>query len=105
MSEDENVLVPEARSTSIAPSMNVVDRSQSVFYFVPRTSQAGSTRMLGLLQPTSIFTRPRCLWGPVYGSRCLYVTQRLFENFTDVTLADVDTNSILANDANRAIWG
>ena len=20
-----------------------------------------------------IFTRPRCLWGPVYGSRCLYV--------------------------------
>ena len=31
--------------------------------------------------------------------------QELFENFTDVTLADVDTNSILDNDANRAIWG
>ena len=34
----------------------------------------------------------------------IYV-RHLFENFTDVTLADVDTNSILANDANRAIWG
>ena len=31
--------------------------------------------------------------------------QELFQNFTDVTLADDDTNSILANDANRAIWG
>ena len=31
--------------------------------------------------------------------------QELFENFTHVTLADNDTNSILANDANRAIWG
>ena len=26
-------------------------------------------------------------------------------NFADVTLADDDTNSILADDANRAIWG
>ena len=24
----------------------------------------------------SIFTGPRCLWGPVYGSRSLYVTTR-----------------------------
>ena len=31
--------------------------------------------------------------------------QDLCENFTDVTLADDDTNSILAYDANRAIWG
>ena len=31
--------------------------------------------------------------------------QELFENFADVTLADDDTNSILADDTNRAIWG
>ena len=40
-----------------------------------------------------------CLWGPVYGSRCLYVTTRAFWNFTDVTLADDDTNSILADES------
>ena len=30
---------------------------------------------------------------------------RALVDFVDVTLADDDTNSILANDANRAIWG
>ena len=25
-------------------------------------------------QKLNVFTGPRCLWGPVYGSRCLYVT-------------------------------
>ena len=30
---------------------------------------------------------------------------RPFWNFADVTLADDDTNSILADDASRAIWG
>ena len=38
------------------------------------------------------------LWVPVS-------LTELFENFTDVTLADDDTNSILADDANRATWG
>ena len=52
-----------------------------------------------------VFTGPRCLWGPVYGSRCLYLCTRTLWNFADVTLADDDTNSILAGDANRAIWG
>ena len=42
------------------------------------------------------------LWVPA--SVPTYV-QDLFENFTGVTLADDDTNSILADDANRAIWG
>ena len=37
---------------------------------------------------------------------CLSVTTyKTFLNFTGVTLADDDTNSILADDANRAIWG
>ena len=35
---------------------------------------------------------------------CCTSVQHLFENFTDVTLADDDTNSILADDANRANW-
>ena len=58
----------------------------------------------------AFFTGPRCLWGPVYGSRCLYVTPSLPPyktfgwNFADVTLEDDDINSILADDANRAIW-
>ena len=42
------------------------------------------------------------LWVPV--SLC-HSLQELFENFTDVTLANDDTNSILADDANREIWG
>ena len=42
------------------------------------------------------------LWVPA--SVPTYV-QDLFENFTGVTLADDDTNSILADDANRATWG
>ena len=33
------------------------------------------------------------------------LTHRAFWNFADVTLADDDTISILADDANRAIWG
>ena len=41
------------------------------------------------------FTGPRCLWGPVYGSRPLYVRTAVLWNFADVTLADDDTNSIL----------
>ena len=39
------------------------------------------------------------LWVPVS------VCHRAFWNFADVTLANDDTNSILADDANRAIWG
>ena len=42
------------------------------------------------------------LWIPVSLTPSL---QDLFENFTDVTLADDDTNSIIADDANRAICG
>ena len=38
------------------------------------------------------------LWVPVY------LRPRTLWNFADVTLADDDTNSILADDANRAIW-
>ena len=54
----------------------------------------------------SLFTGPRCLWGPVYGSRSLYVppSNTFGWDFADVTLADDDTNSILTDDANRAIW-
>ena len=44
--------------------------------------------------PPTIFTGPRCLWGPVYGSRPLYLTTTPLWNFADVTMADDDTNSI-----------
>ena len=53
-----------------------------------------------------IFTGPRCLWGLVYGSRSLYLchSNTVCWDFAVVTLDDDDTNSILTDDANRAIW-
>ena len=53
-----------------------------------------------------IFTGPRCLWGLVYGSRSLYLchSNTVCWDFAVVTLAVDDTNSILTDDANRAIW-
>ena len=47
------------------------------------------------------FTGPRCLWGPV----SLSMFKTFGWDFADVTLADADTNSMLADDANREIWG
>ena len=55
-----------------------------------------------------IFIGPRCPWGPIYGSGCLSLTDSLSylcADLTDVTLADEDTNSILTDNANRAIQG
>ena len=56
-----------------------------------------------------LFIGPRCPWGPIYGSGCLSLTHSLTElpcaDLTDVTLADEDTNSILTDNANRAIQG
>ena len=46
------------------------------------------------------FSLGSVLW--VLVSLCLYKTFGL--NFADVTLADDDTNSILTDDVNRAIW-
>ena len=43
--------------------------------------------------------------GPIYGSKSLKLTHRRFWNFTELTLADEDTNSILTDNANRAIQG
>ena len=40
--------------------------------------------------------------GPIYGSSCLSLSERRFWNLTDVTLADEDAISILADHANRA---
>ena len=36
-------------------------------------------------------------WGPIYGSRCLTVSDSLVD-LTDVTLVDEDINLILADD-------
>ena len=47
-----------------------------------------------------IFIGPRYTWGPIYGSKS--VSQTLVD-LTDVSLVDEDTNSILADDTNRAI--
>ena len=41
--------------------------------------------------------------GPIYGSKCLEQTGRGFADLTDVTLADEDNNSILTDNANRAM--
>ena len=43
--------------------------------------------------------------GPIYGSSCLKLSKRRFVNFTDVTLADEDINSILTDKVNRTIEG
>ena len=48
---------------------------------------------------------PRYTWGPIYGSESLKLTHRRFWNFTELTLANEDTNSILTDNANRAIQG
>ena len=39
-----------------------------------------------------IFIGPRWTWGPIYGSRSLFVSLLPFWNLTYVTLADKDTN-------------
>ena len=55
-----------------------------------------------------IFIGPRCPWGPIYGSGSLKLTHSLSylcADLTDVTLADEDTNSILTDNANKAIQG
>ena len=52
-----------------------------------------------------IFIGSRCPWGPIYGFASLKLSKTPFANLTDVTLADEDTNSILTDNANRAIQG
>ena len=54
---------------------------------------------------TSIFIGPRCPWGPIYGSGCLLVSLRPCADLTDVTLAAEDSNSILTDNADRALQG
>ena len=53
------------------------------------------------------FIGPRNPWGPIYGSGFLKLSEPPFADLTDVTLADEDTNAILADDANghsKAMW-
>ena len=47
---------------------------------------------------------PRSTWGPIVGSGCQSLSD-VCVDLTDVTLADEDTNSILTDNANRAIQG
>ena len=51
----------------------------------------------------NVFIGPRCLWGPIYGFESLKQTEPPFADLTDVTPADEDTNSILADNAKREI--
>ena len=53
----------------------------------------------------TIFIRPRCLWGLIYGFASLKLTDTPFADLTDVILADEDTNSILTDDAKRTFQG
>ena len=57
------------------------------------------------LSITSLFIGPRCTWGPIYGSRCHWVSERRCWNLTDMTLTDKDTNPILTDNVNRASQG
>ena len=51
-----------------------------------------------------IIIGPRYTWGPIYGSKCLSVSNWVtLVDLTDVSLVDEDTNSIQADDTNRAI--
>ena len=77
-----------------------------------------------MLKIKRIFIGPRYTWGPIYGSESLklsdlvdasYASYRSYPSYasyvsyasysTDVTLADEETNSILTDNANRAIQG
>ena len=55
---------------------------------------------------TILFIGPRCPWSDLWVlvSVCPSV-QEVCKDLTDVTLADEDTNSILTDNANRAIQG
>ena len=56
------------------------------------------------IEPTySMFLSDPGVPGLIFVSRCLSVSGRTFVDFTDVTLADEDTHSILTRIANRAI--
>ena len=59
----------------------------------------------GAIVQGPIFIGPRCPWGPIFGSGCPSVRPTPFADLTDVTLADKDINSILTDNANRAIQG
>ena len=50
-----------------------------------------------------IFIEPRCPWSDLWV--LVFLTHTPFADLTDVTLADEDTNSILIDNANRAIQG
>ena len=43
--------------------------------------EGGQENVLSFFHIPSVFTGPRCLWGPVYGSRCLYLSTYLQELF------------------------
>ena len=51
----------------------------------------------------TIFIGPRCPWSDLWV--LVSLTHTPFADLTDVTLADEDTNSILIDNANRAIQG
>ena len=57
------------------------------------------------LHGEGVFIGPRYIWGPIYVSRSLSVTNRGFADLTDVSLVDEDIISILADDTNWAIQG
>ena len=63
------------------------------------------SQQLKTLTAWMIFIGPRYTWGPIYGSECLKLTEGGLWNFTELTLADEVTNSILTDNANRAIQG
>ena len=64
----------------------------------------GTPGLPGSNKDIIVFIGPRCLWDPIYGFACLSLTH-LCADFTDVTLADEDINSILTDNANRAFQG
>ena len=56
--------------------------------------------------PVSFLSDPGLSTGPIYGSSlCNSLSERGCWNFTDVTAADEDTNSILTDKVNRTIQG
>ena len=62
-------------------------------------------RMSWDVDTCQLFYWTRVNLGQIFGSGCPSVTDRRLWDFTDVTLADEDTNSIPTDNANRAIQG
>ena len=97
------ILVGSCRYNPCWEEMILVEvlQSSTVTVTIPRHICEGGSTVFRV-----IFIGPRSPWSDLcHGSGCHSIRPLPFWNLTDVTLADEDTNSILTDNANRAIQG